>query len=111
MTGISSILLTLALVMLLFAILACCFYLWEIVPIKRRVVARLKDATEPGDVDVRRVRVSLLLRHGVSWPIEWTTPEQANERGGKLLNELWPQELPLPASPGISRWTQRTRKI
>lgn len=95
----------------LIILFAVCFHHWDVVPVKRRIVARLKSTSEPSDTDVKRVGFMFLICHRVSWPVEWTTPEQANERGSELLNELWPDELPLPASSGRLRWSQRTRKV
>lgn len=101
-----------AMLFLLLAFLAAvCFHHWDVVPVKRRIVARLKGTAEPSDKDIRRVGFMFLICHRVSWPVEWTTPEQANERGSELLNEIWPDELPLPASSGRLRWSQRTRKV
>lgn len=102
---------TVSVFLLLAVIFAVCFHCWDVVPVKRRIVARLKSTSEPSDADVGRVGFSFLLRHRVSWPLEWSTPEQANERGAELLNELWPNELPLPAVSGRLRWTQRTTKV
>lgn len=93
------------------AVYGICFHYWEVIPVRRRIVARLKGTAEPSDADVKRVGFSVLFRHRVSWPLEWSTPEQANERGAELLSELWPDELPLPAVPGRFRWTQRTTKV
>ncbi|MBW3092399.1 hypothetical protein KIH79_05465 [Bifidobacterium sp. 82T10] len=87
------------------------FYLWDVLPVKRLIVARLKSTTELDKEDLARVHFTLFPSHAVSWPREWTTPEQANERGGGLLNELWPDELPLPATADHTRWTQRTKKV
>lgn len=49
--------------------------------------------------------------HRISWPREWCSPQDANLRGGRLMNELWPGELPLPVEAHGSWWVMRSRRV
>lgn len=108
----SSILLLSVIVVLGLGVLAwLCWWHWYVLPVKRVIVARLKAVSHVDEADLKLARFTLVPVRSVSWPREWTSPQEANERGAGLLHELWPNRLPLPATSSRSRWTQKARKV
>lgn len=78
---------------------------------RRIVVARIKGVTAPTDDDVRMVRARRSRTgHVITWPREWSSPDDAVIRGADLAAELWPEEQPMPLERTSRVWRQRTTR-
>lgn len=113
-----------ALLMVALLIMALCWFVrWlvrvvrmfrraRLLPNRLIAVARLRNNPDASMdlcdlVGMRRTR----HEHVLSWPRTWCGPMDANQRGGRLMNELWPGELPLPVERRGGCWLMRSRRV